>query len=303
MTAPDPVADVDAAADPTLAGPTAGGPTADGPVVVDIRCASFGYTDQPVVQDVDLRIRTGEVVALLGPNGSGKTTVIRGLLGLARTMGGEVELFGRSADQLSQRWRIGYVPQRHTVVGAIPSTVAEVVGSGRLARRRLWSWAGAADRSAITEAIERMGLGHLRDAPVGDLSGGQQRRVLIARALAAQPDVLIMDEPTAGVDAESSRRLVATLAGLLRHELTMLVVTHEISTLRPILTRAVQLRDGRVVADAPIAQADRLVGQDEVGHDDAGDDLQHTTAGPKGLPADPLRQRSPSWLGDPGLGG
>jgi zinc transport system ATP-binding protein len=146
------------------------------------------------------------------------------------------------------------VPQRHTVGGAIPSTVEEVVGSGRLVHRRWFARTTAADRAAVADAIQAVGLGDRRSAMVATLSGGQQRRVLIARALAGRPDVLIMDEPTAGVDAESQESLVRTLHGLVEQGLTLLIVTHEIAPLRPMLTRVVALDAGRLVSDTPVAR-------------------------------------------------
>ncbi len=229
-------------------------PVGDGPVI-ELRGAAIGYGDRPVVPGLDLRIDRGEVVALVGPNGSGKTTVVRGILGLAQILHGEVLLFGTPAADVHDRWRVGYVPQRHTVVGAIPSTVAEVVGSGRLPRKRLFSRTTAADRTAVTEAIELVGLSERRDAAVSTLSGGQQRRVLIARALASEPEVLIMDEPTAGVDAENQARLGQTLERLVAQGMTLLVITHDIAPLRPVLTRAVVVHDGRISRDVPASVA------------------------------------------------
>jgi zinc transport system ATP-binding protein len=218
--------------------------------VVELRRAAVGYGGRAVVTDVDLRIERGEVVALVGPNGSGKTTVVRGLLGLALVVAGEVSLFGVPAGQFRERWRIGYVPQRHTVVGAVPSTVEEVVGSGRLPRKRWFAPATPTDRRVVARAIDVVGLTDRRRAAVGTLSGGQQRRVLIARALASEPEVLVMDEPTAGVDAQNQALLTATLGRLVADGLTLLVVTHDIAPLAPILTRVVTLADGRIVADA-----------------------------------------------------
>ncbi|MFZ0159502.1 MAG: metal ABC transporter ATP-binding protein [Kineosporiaceae bacterium] len=251
--------------------------------MIELRGAAIGYGERPVVREANLRVDRGEVVALVGPNGSGKTTVVRGILGLAPIMAGEVRLFGTPAADFGERWRIGYVPQRHTVVGAVPSTVAEVVGSGRLPRKRLFSRTSAADRTAVAEAIDLVGLAERRTAPVSTLSGGQQRRVLIARALASEPEVLIMDEPTAGVDAENQARLGRTLDRLVTHGLTLLVVTHDIAPLRSVLTRAVVMQDGRVIGDLPAAAAFGI----DLG---AGPDAHHPVA-------------APGWLGGLGLRG
>ena len=223
--------------------------------VLALSGVAVGYGDRPVVEDVDLVVLPREVVALVGANGSGKTTLVRGVLGLAPVLAGRVELLGRPAASFRERWRIGYVPQRHTVGGGIPSSVQEVVASGRLARRRLLSRATAADRQAVREALETVGLVDRRCAPVATLSGGQQRRTLIARALAADPDILIMDEPTAGVDAAGQENLARTLTSLVGQGLTLVVVTHEIEPLLGLLTRVVELREGRVVRDEPLTSA------------------------------------------------
>jgi zinc transport system ATP-binding protein len=236
------------------------------PPVITLRGVSIGYDDKPAVSDVDLTVRAGDVLALIGPNGSGKSTLVRGMLGLATVLTGDVQLFGVPAARFAQRHRLGYVPQRHTVGGAVPSTVEEVVGSGRLTHRRWYARASSSDRAAINDAIEVVGLKDRRRSMVATLSGGQQRRVLIARALAGAPEVLIMDEPTAGVDAESQQALVRTLVSLVESGLTLVVVTHEIAPLRPVLTRVVAMRDGGLVHDdrlVPAEQPAADLGQDK----------------------------------------
>jgi zinc transport system ATP-binding protein len=216
-----------------------------------MRGVAIGYGDRPAVRDVDFALDAGEVVVLLGPNGAGKSTVVRGMLGLSRLMAGELELFGVPAADFRQRYRLGYVPQRHTIVGGVPSTVREVVSSGRLARKRLFAPMRAADRAVVAAAIDLVGLAERADVSVGKLSGGQQRRVLIARALAAEPDVLVMDEPTAGVDAANQEILAATLGQLVAGGSTLLLVAHELGPLEPLIQRVVVMRDGRVVYDGP----------------------------------------------------
>ncbi|WP_426566473.1 metal ABC transporter ATP-binding protein [Angustibacter sp. McL0619] len=219
--------------------------------VVRMRDVTIGYGDRPVVRDADLTVTDGEVVAVLGANGSGKTTLVRGLLGLATVMRGEVELLGKPLRTRRDRAAIGYVPQRHTVGGAIASTVREVVSSGRLPRLGLFGRLGAVDRAVVTEAIDAVRLGGFADTNIAELSGGQQRRVLIARALAAEPGVLVMDEPTAGVDQVSQQALADTIRQLATRGVPMIIVTHEVGPLADTLTRAVVVSDGRITYDGP----------------------------------------------------
>ncbi len=224
--------------------------------------ATIGYGDVAIVRDADLTVRRGEAVAVLGSNGSGKTTLSRGLLGLATVLGGSVEVLGAPVGRLRERGRVGYVPQRHTVSGAMPATVREVVGVGRLPRLGLWRRLGPRDRAAVTEALDAVGLADRLDDPVASLSGGQQRRVLVARALAAEPELLVMDEPTAGVDAASQAALAAVLARVSAGGTTLLVVTHETGPLSGVLTRAVVVDSGRLTYDGPLAGAGPTGGPD-----------------------------------------
>jgi zinc transport system ATP-binding protein len=217
---------------------------------------SIGYDGRPVVRHVDLAVDRGEVVALQGPNGSGKSTLVRGVLGLARVLGGTIELFGEPADELRQRWRVGYVPQRHTIVAGVPATVQEVVASGRLPRLRPWRRASALDRERVHEAVATVGLAGRERHPVATLSGGQQRRVLIARALAGDAEMLILDEPTAGVDAANQQILADTLAGLVAAGATIVLVTHELGPAAGIVTRSVVMSDGAIAYDGPPRASD-----------------------------------------------
>ncbi len=224
--------------------------------------ATIGYGDVAIVRDADLTVRRGEAVAVLGANGSGKTTLSRGVLGLATVLGGSVEVLGAPVGRLRERGRVGYVPQRHTVSGAMPATVREVVGVGRLPRLGLLRRPGARDRAAVAEAVDAVGLADRLGDPVASLSGGQQRRVLVARALAAEPELLVMDEPTAGVDAASQAALAAVLARVSAAGTTLVVVTHETGPLAGVLRRAVVVDSGRLTYDGPLAGAGALTGPD-----------------------------------------
>lgn len=242
--------------------------------LIEARNASFGYDDVPVVTDANLTIHEGEVVALLGPNGSGKSTLVRGLLGLVPLLHGEVRLWGQDLGVSGPHPRLGYVPQRHTLASAVRSTVREIVELGRLPQRPWWRPASRLDRSLVARALTVVGLGDRATHEVATLSGGQQRRVLIARALAGEPDVLVMDEPTAGVDAANQAVLAAVLQGLATQGTAMLIVTHELDAIEDIVTRIVCLDGGRIDFDGtPAAYAAHLAGHSD--HPDPGSGHHH----------------------------
>lgn len=222
------------------------------PTIVSLRSASFGYADRAVVSDVSLDVRAGEVVAVLGPNGSGKSTLVKGLLGLNTQMGGDVSLFGTPFADFHDHARLGYVPQRHTLSASVRATVEEIVAIGRLPHQSWLARPNRRDKEIVCDSLDLVGLGDRAREDVSTLSGGQQRRVLIARALAAQPDVLIMDEPTAGVDTASQQVLAEVLVRLAGRGTTMLIVTHELQPLRDVLTRIVAMSAGHVAFDGPL---------------------------------------------------
>ncbi|WTR17098.1 metal ABC transporter ATP-binding protein [Streptomyces sp. NBC_00138] len=237
-----------------------------------LRGATAHLGARPVLRGVDLSVGRGEVVALLGANGSGKSTAVRAVLGRVRLTAGTRELFGTPGARFRQWARIGYVPQRTTAAGGVPATVREVVSSGRLARTGLRP-PRRADRGAVDRALALVGMADRARDSVDALSGGQHQRVLIARALAAEPELLIMDEPMAGVDLASQRILAATLREQVAAGVTVLLVLHELGPLEPLIDRAVVLRDGCVVHDGAPPQG---VGQ----HALPGHDHVHPHAGP-----------------------
>ncbi|MGL5865625.1 MAG: metal ABC transporter ATP-binding protein [Dermatophilaceae bacterium] len=256
-----------------------------GTPLLAVRSASFGYADRIVVSRVDLTVSAGEVVALLGPNGSGKSTLVRGLLGLTDQVAGDVELFGTPRQRFREHTRLGYVPQRHSLSASVRATVTEVVEVGRLPHRRWWRPASRTDRAVVREAIDAVGLGDRAGEEVASLSGGQQRRALVARALAARPDMLLMDEPTAGVDRASQVALSSVMSTMAAAGTGILVVTHELSALHDIVTRVIALDHGQVVFDGPPGDHHRTDHDRGNHHDDD--------------PADPAWSQAPLDTGTP----
>lgn len=232
--------------------------------VVSLRGVRAELGSRPVLRGMDLTVRRGEVVALLGANGSGKSTAVRSVIGQVAVSAGEIEIFGVPRRRFRDWHRVGYVPQRTTAAGGVPATVTEIVASGRLSRARL-GILRKADHAAVRRALELVGMADRAKDSVNALSGGQHQRVLIARALASEPELLIMDEPMAGVDLASQEVLAATLRDQVAQGTSVLLVLHELGPLEPLIDRAVVLRDGCVLHDGP---PPRAVGQHALpGHD------------------------------------
>jgi zinc transport system ATP-binding protein len=219
------------------------------PVAVEFEHVDFAYGGgQLVLREIDLRIDEGEFVAIAGPNGGGKTTLMRLALGLERPARGRVLLFGEPAHRFSDRTRLGYLAQRTRVGVEAPATVREVVEAGR-APLRPWGRLRAEDRTAVDEAIERVGLTAHAGRPLSRLSGGQQQRAFIAKALAGGPTLVVLDEPTTGVDVEAQEALGALLERLNRElGVTILYVSHEFGAVEHVVGRIVLVRE-RIVFD------------------------------------------------------
>jgi len=223
------------------------------PVAVELQDVSFGYRPgQRVLEDASVRIDEGEFVAIAGPNGGGKTTLVRLALGLERPTSGQARLFGEPAHRFSQRRLLGYLAQRAELGGDAPATVREVVSAGRLARGPLFGPLRRRDRDLVSQAIDRVGLSHVADTPVRTLSGGMQQRTFIAKALAGEPALLVLDEPTTGVDAPSQESF-AVLLDELHTELgvTILYVSHEFGAVEHVVQRLLLVRHTIVFDGTP----------------------------------------------------
>jgi zinc transport system ATP-binding protein len=221
------------------------------PSVIELSGGAVAIAGRPILRGIDLTVRSGEFVALMGANGSGKSTLVRALTGLLPLATGSLTLFGTPFDDFRDWQRVGFVPQRGGAGSGVPASVWEVVASGRLTRRRLLRPLGRADRAAIADALEVVGLSHRTHDGVSALSGGQQQRVLIARALAGEPELFFLDEPTAGVDVPNQQVLADTLETLSKRGSTIVLVAHELGPMAPLIDRAVVMRDGRIAYDGP----------------------------------------------------
>ena len=258
--------------------------------VVEVLDGAVELGGRPILRGIDVAVRPGEVLAVLGANGSGKSTLVRMMMGLVPSCRGEVRLFGTPSKDFHDWHRVGFVPQRVTAASGVPATVREVVSSGRLARRRPFLPQRRADREAVDQAIEAVGLAGREHDGVSTLSGGQQQRVLIARALAGVPDLLVLDEPTAGVDVQSQQVFADALRTLVNRGATVVLAAHELGPLGALVDRALVMRDGRIAYDGrPIdafTDADLVAHEHHLESDPSGSDHAPSVTSP----LDPTRQ-------------
>jgi len=217
------------------------------------RGLSIGYSDRLVGRDLDVCLETGEVLALLGPNGSGKTTLLKTLLGLLAPKAGDVQLDGRTLNNYSSRDRarlIAYVPQSHQATFAF--TVETVVLMGRIAHGNLFSRPTAADRAVAARSLERFGIAHLRERPYTMISGGERQLALLARALAQEPQFIVLDEPTASLDFGNQGKVMREIRSLAASGHGVLFTTHDPNHAMRAADRAYLLRDGARVAEGAV---------------------------------------------------
>ena len=186
-----------------------------------------GYNHQPVLEDITLQVARGDILGIIGPNGAGKSTLLKAILGMVETRQGRIQVLGQSG--ADSRRRIGYMPQIEQVDWDFPVTVYDVALMGRYARRGLFRRTSKEDRKAADAALQRVGIHHLRHQLIGELSGGQRRRVLLARALAGDPDLLLLDEPMAGLDATAPHQFLDLIDQLRAGGTTVVLSTHDLS--------------------------------------------------------------------------
>lgn len=198
--------------------------------VLEVTGVGFAYGEVRVLESIELSVAPGDFLGIIGPNGSGKTTLLRIMLGLLAPSTGRVRLFGTPPSSFRQWWRLGYVPQRTRLDRALPTTAEEVVTTGLASTLRPFARLGKPGRQRVRDALGLVGMEEHVAGRVGALSVGQQQRVLMARALVSNPDLLILDEPTAGVDPDAQSGFYALLHRLNRERgVTLVVVSHDIA--------------------------------------------------------------------------
>lgn len=201
--------------------------------IIEVKNLSFSYTKNSrdeVLKEVNLNIHQGDYLGIIGPNGGGKTTILKLMLGLLKPTVGEVFLFNQDIKKFKDWYKIGYVPQKVTNFdNNFPATVKEVVAMGRFAKRGLLHWPNNEDKLKVEHALKQVDMEEYKDRLIGDLSGGQQQRVFIARALAAEPEVIFLDEPTTGVDQSTQNEFYQLLKKLNEEAgITLVIVSHDI---------------------------------------------------------------------------
>src|SRR3989344_5143301 len=197
--------------------------------IIKLQNVSFAYSNEEVIKDVSLEIHKGDYVGIIGPNGGGKSTLLKLMLGLLTPKKGKVELFNNDIKEFKDWYKIGYVPQKHYVDMNFPVTVGEVVAMGRFTRVGLFKFLTTEDKEKVDEVLKQVEMSEFKNRLIGDLSGGQQQRVFIARALASEPEVIFLDEPTAGVDIKTQKQFYSFLRKLNRElNLTLCLVSHEL---------------------------------------------------------------------------
>ena len=211
--------------------------------LVRLEGAALGYEGTVALRDVDLSIQPGELIGIVGPSGSGKTTLLRSFLG-------EPELYAGTAE-VADHTRVGYVPQVETVDWNFPITVEQVALLGSWRTRRWLPWVSRAERSRARTVLEQLGIDDLADRPIRALSGGQQQRTFLARALIRSPDLLLLDEPTSGVDIKTRHEILHQLDALNSTGVTVVLTTHDLNGVASHLPRLVALGEQTILADGP----------------------------------------------------
>ena len=195
---------------------------------LEVHNLTASYQRKPVLWEIDFKVPSGHLIGILGPNGSGKTTLLRNIMNLMEADSGYVKIFGKDLDEV--RSRLSYVPQRESVDWNFPASVREVVEMGRYRPGNLLRRLKSSDKQKVKAALEKVGMLAYADRQISELSGGQQQRVFIARSLAQEADIYLMDEPFVGVDAATEEAILSLLSGLRDEGKTVLIVHHDLQS-------------------------------------------------------------------------
>lgn len=196
--------------------------------IIELTHVTFSYSAAPVLEDINLHLHAGQFAALVGPSGAGKTSLLKLILGILSPLHGDVRINGQALNG-KQAPRIGYVPQLETVDWNFPVTVEQVVLMGAVRRSGIWPWPSSRERQHAQAVLKSLEIDHLSHQHIRNLSGGQQQRVFLARALVADPDLLVLDEPTTGVDMRTAENVLHTLGHLNMQGMTILMTTHDLN--------------------------------------------------------------------------
>lgn len=196
--------------------------------LVELDQVSFGYGAQAVLENISLHLHPGQFAALVGPSGAGKTTLLKLILGVLRPSKGEICIHGKALNGQPAP-QVGYVPQLESVDWNFPVTVEQAVQMGHVRQSGLWPWPSTQQRKNILQVLDRLGIADLANRHIRDLSGGQQQRVFLARALISKPDLLVLDEPTVGLDIQTAENILILLAELNQQGMTILMTTHDLN--------------------------------------------------------------------------
>ena len=206
--------------------------------IIEVNDVSFSYGDVEVLKNISLAIHQGDYISLIGPNGGGKTTLLKIMLGLIKPQSGEIKLFGEKIENFKHWSKLGYVPQKAINFDPLfPVTVREVVSMGRFGKKGLLNWLGKTDEKIIDRALQQVQMSQYADRLIGNLSSGQQQRVFIARALAGEPEIIFLDEPTVGVDTKNQEEFYSILTDLNKNlNITLILVSHDVDVVSQQVT-------------------------------------------------------------------
>lgn len=221
--------------------------------IFDVKNLNFSVKGQKILTNVSFQIFQHDYIAIIGPNGGGKTTLIRMLLGLDRPTDGEIRIYGKKLRDFKEWHKIGYVPQRAAHVdSSFPATVLDIVKMGRTSQRGFFSSFSEEDSRLVHDAMSKMDILDLKDKMVGTLSGGQRQRVMIARALASKPEILILDEPNTGVDVVSQKNFYTLLRQLNKEDgITIVFITHDVGVIADDIARLFTVNQKAIICNNP----------------------------------------------------